>query len=134
MNVQIQPDVKAATQHLPFELVALAIFEAGEPARFGSSLYADFIADHDSSYTACCKRAGLVIMGRSSTPEFGISPSTEPRLFGPCRNPWNLTYSAGGSSGGAAAAKNDRCKTQIDKGGGVSFSPPSMSGFEEVRK
>jgi amidase len=89
---------------VPYLIKDLAIFQAGEPARLGSSLYADFIADHDSSYTARCKRAGLVIMGRSSTPEFGISPSTEPRLFGPCRNPWNLAYSAGGSSGGAAAA------------------------------
>ena len=89
---------------VPYLIKDLAIFEAGEPARLGSSLYADFIADHDSSYTARCKRAGLVIMGRSSTPEFGISPSTEPRLFGPCRNPWNLAHSAGGSSGGAAAA------------------------------
>ena len=80
---------------VPYLIKDLAIFEAGEPARLGSSLYADFIADHDSSYTARCKRAGLIIMGRSSTPEFGISPSTEPRLFGPCRNPWNLAYSAG---------------------------------------
>jgi amidase len=85
---------------VPYLIKDLATFDAGEPARLGSSLYADFIADHDSSYTARCKRAGLVIMGRSSTPELGISPSTEPRLFGPCRNPWNLAYSAGGSSGG----------------------------------
>jgi hypothetical protein len=80
---------------VPYLIKDLAIFQAGEPARLGSSLYAGFVADHDSSYTVRCKRAGLVIMGRSSTPEFGISPSTEPRLFGPCRNPWNLAYSAG---------------------------------------
>jgi amidase len=89
---------------VPFLLKDLAAFDAGEPARFGSSLFADFVADHDSAYTTRCKRAGLVIMGRSSTPEFGISPNTEPRLFGSCRNPWNLEHSAGGSSGGAAAA------------------------------
>jgi amidase len=89
---------------VPFLLKDLAAFEVGEPARFGSSLFADFVADHDSAYTTRCKRAGLVIMGRSSTPELGISPNTEPRLFGPCRNPWKLDCSAGGSSGGAAAA------------------------------
>jgi amidase len=89
---------------VPYLIKDLGTFDAGEPARFGSSLYADFVADHDSAYTARCKRVGLVIMGRSSTPEFGIGPSTEPRLFGPCRNPWNLAHSAGGSSGGAAAA------------------------------
>ena len=89
---------------VPFLLKDLAAFDAGEPARFGSSLFADFVPDHDSAYTARCKRAGLVIMGRSSTPELGISPNTEPRLFGSCRNPWNLAHSAGGSSGGAAAA------------------------------
>src|SRR5262249_56204806 len=43
-------------------------------------------------------------MGRSASREFGLNPSTEPRLYGPCRNPWHLERSAGGSSGGAAAA------------------------------
>jgi amidase len=89
---------------VPFLIKDLSYYDAGEPARFASSLYKDFVADHDSAYTARCKRAGLAIMGRSSTPEFGISPSTEPRFYGPCRNPWNLQHSPGGSSGGAAAA------------------------------
>ena len=62
------------------------------------------MADHDSAYVTRCKKAGLVIMGRSSSPEFGLNPTTEPRLYGPCRNPWNLEHSPGGSSGGAAAA------------------------------
>jgi Asp-tRNA(Asn)/Glu-tRNA(Gln) amidotransferase A subunit family amidase len=52
---------------------------------------------------ARCKKAGLVIIGRSSSPEFGLNPNTEPRLYGSCHNPWNLEYSPGGSSGGAAA-------------------------------
>jgi hypothetical protein len=51
-----------------------------------------------------CKKAGLVFMGRSASPEFGLNPNTEPRLYGSCHNPWNLEYSPGGSSGGAAAA------------------------------
>src|SRR6202521_3022634 len=83
---------------VPFLIKDLAVLETGEPARLGSSLYADFVADHDSAYVTRCKKAGLVIMGGSSTPAFGISPNTEPRLFGSCRNPWNLAPSAGGSS------------------------------------
>jgi Asp-tRNA(Asn)/Glu-tRNA(Gln) amidotransferase A subunit family amidase len=89
---------------VPYLIKDLGIFETGEPARFGSSLFKDFVADHDSAYVRRCKRAGLVIMGRSATPEFGLNPNTEPRLHGSCRNPWNLACSAGGSSGGAAAA------------------------------
>jgi amidase len=82
---------------VPFLIKDLAFFEKGEPATFGSSLFADFVADHDSAYVRRCKAAGLVFMGRSSSPEFGLSPNTEPRLYGSCRNPWNLEHSAGGS-------------------------------------
>jgi amidase len=89
---------------VPYLVKDLAFLDKGEPARLGSSLFKDYVADHDSAYVARCRKAGLVIMGRSSTPEFGLNPTTEPRLHGPCRNPWNLEYSAGGSSGGAAAA------------------------------
>jgi Asp-tRNA(Asn)/Glu-tRNA(Gln) amidotransferase A subunit family amidase len=62
------------------------------------------VADHDSEYTVRLKRAGLVILAKTNTPEMGLAPSTEPRLFGPTRNPWNRAHSAGGSSGGSAAA------------------------------
>ncbi|HEX2338258.1 MAG TPA: amidase, partial [Hyphomicrobiaceae bacterium] len=89
---------------VPFLIKDLGYFEKGEPATYGSRLYADFVADHDSAYVRRCKKAGLVFMGRSSSPELGLSPNTEPRLYGPCKNPWNLAHSAGGSSGGAAAA------------------------------
>jgi amidase len=91
-------------QGVPFLIKDLGFFETGEPATFGSSLFKDFIADHESAYVTRCKRAGLVFMGRSASPEFGLNPNTEPRLYGACRNPWNLACSAGGSSGGAAAA------------------------------
>jgi amidase/aspartyl-tRNA(Asn)/glutamyl-tRNA(Gln) amidotransferase subunit A len=70
----------------------------------GSAFFVDNPADHDSEITARYKRAGLVIFGKTNTPEMGLAPSTEPRRFGPTRNPWNLDYTAGGSSGGSAAA------------------------------
>ena len=89
---------------VPFLIKDLGFFEPGEPATFGSSLFKDYVADHESAYVTRCKKAGLVFMGRSSTPEFGLNPNTEPRIYGSCRNPWNVAHSAGGSSGGAAAA------------------------------
>src|SRR5262249_28243771 len=60
----------------------LGFFETGEPATFGSSLFKDFVADHETAYVTRCKKAGLVLMGRSSSPEFGLNPNTEPRLYG----------------------------------------------------
>jgi len=89
---------------VPFLIKDLGFFETGEPATFGSSLFKHFVADHETTYVTRCKRAGLVFIGRSSSPEFGLNPNTEPRLYGSCHNPWNFEYSAGGSSGGAAAA------------------------------
>ncbi|MBO0737039.1 MAG: amidase [Alphaproteobacteria bacterium] len=89
---------------VPFLIKDLGYFETGEPATFGSGLFKDFVADHDTAYVTRCKTAGLVFIGRSSTPEFGLNPNTEPRLYGSCRNPWNLEHSPGGSSGGGAAA------------------------------
>ena len=89
---------------VPYLIKDLGFFETGEPATYGSRLFKDFVADHETAYVTRCKRAGLVFIGRSSSPEFGLNPNTEPRLYGPCHNPWNLEYSAGGSSGGAAAS------------------------------
>jgi amidase len=89
---------------VPFLIKDLGVLDKGVPARLGSALFKNFVPNHDSAYTARCKRAGLVIIGRSLTPELGLSPSTETRQYGACRNPWNLAYSSGGSSGGAAAA------------------------------
>ena len=89
---------------VPYLIKDLGFFEPGEPATLGSSLFKDYVADHESAYVTRCKQAGLVLMGRSSSPEFGLNPNTEPRLYGSCKNPWNLAYSPGGSSGGAAAA------------------------------
>jgi amidase/6-aminohexanoate-cyclic-dimer hydrolase len=89
---------------VPYLLKDLGALYTGAVTSFGSRLFADNRADHDSEITARLKRAGLVIFGKTNTPELGFCPSTEPQLFGATRNPWNLAHSAGGSSGGAAAA------------------------------
>jgi amidase len=89
---------------VPYLLKDLGALYTGAPTSFGSTFFDGNVADHDSEITARLKRAGLVIFGKTNTPEMGLSPSTEPRRFGATKNPWNLAYSAGGSSGGAAAA------------------------------
>jgi amidase/6-aminohexanoate-cyclic-dimer hydrolase len=89
---------------VPYLLKDLGALYTGVVTTFGSKLFANYVADHDSEIVARIKRAGLVTVGKSNTPEMGIAPSTEPRLFGPTCNPWSLGHSAGGSSGGAAAA------------------------------
>ena len=89
---------------VPYLLKDLGAQYTGVITAGGSRLFAKDVADHDSELTIRLRRAGIVIVGKSSTPEMGLAPSTEPRLFGPTKNPWKLSHSAGGSSGGAAAA------------------------------
>lgn len=89
---------------VPFLLKDLLASYAGVRLSAGSAFLRDFIPDHDSELVARHKRAGLVIVGKANTPEFGILSTTELRLFGPSRNPWDLARSTGGSSGGSAAA------------------------------
>ena len=76
----------------------------GTPLTMGSRCLTQNVATQDSELVKRYKRAGVVFMGSTNTPEFGLMGTTEPELYGPTRNPWNLTRSAGGSSGGAAAA------------------------------
>jgi amidase len=89
---------------VPFFVKDLATHCKGEPTRNGSRLFADFVADFDSDLTRRYRAAGLVIIGKTNTPEMGPVCTTEPLLHGPTRNPWDLARSPGGSSGGSAAA------------------------------
>jgi amidase len=91
-------------QGVPFLLKDLLSAYAGVPLTFGCKALRNFIPDHDSELVARYKQAGLVILGKSNTPELGLMAYTEPELFGPTRNPWDLARTPGGSSGGAAAA------------------------------
>ncbi len=89
---------------VPYLLKDLGPLYAGTVSTFGSSIFRNFVPDHDSEMVVRMKRAGLVIFGKTHSPEFGLSTSSESRLFGATHNPWNPEYSAGGSSGGSAAA------------------------------
>jgi amidase len=89
---------------VPMVLKDLLATYGGVPQSSGSRFLADWVPPHDSELVKRYKRAGLVVVAKTNTPEFGILPTTEPHLFGPSRNPWDRERSTGGSSGGSAAA------------------------------
>ena len=89
---------------VPFLLKDIMASHAGVRMAMGSKFLQYFVPDHDSELVVRLKRAGLVILGKTNTPEFGILPTTEPELFGASRNPWDIDRTTGGSSGGSAAA------------------------------
>jgi amidase len=101
-------DAVAAGDERPFAGVPIAVKDtsavAGMPLTLGSDAFGDYVPAHDSFVVRRLRAAGFVIVGKTSLPEFGILPVTEPRRFGPTRNPWDLERTPGGSSGGAAAA------------------------------
>ena len=92
----------------PFAGVPVAIKDnrsvTGMPLTMGSDVFGDFVARCDCYLVRRLREAGFVIVGKTSMPEMGILPTTEPRRFGPTRNPWDTERTPGGSSGGAAAA------------------------------
>lgn len=116
---------------VPFLLKDLMAAFAGVPMTLGSSLLKNFVPDQDSELVARLKRAGLVIVGKTNTPEFGILATTEPRLFGPCRNPWDTERTTGGSSGGSAAAVASGMvpMAHANDGGGSIRIPASCCGI-----
>jgi amidase len=89
---------------VPFMLKDLLSWYAGEPITSGSRLFKGWIPRSDTEMVQRYARAGLIVVGKTNTPEFGLVPYTEPELFGPARNPWDPTRTTGGSSGGSAAA------------------------------
>jgi len=89
---------------VPFLLKDLGQMVAGVVTSNGSRLFADNRGRHDSTLVTRYEAAGLVICGKTNTPELGLATTTEPLLHGATRNPWALDFSTGGSSGGAGAA------------------------------
>lgn len=90
---------------IPFLLKDLVAEMAGVPLAEGSRFLAGhYVSAADSELVARYRRAGLIVLGKTNTPEFGLVPTTEPLLFGPTRNPWDPERTPGGSSGGSAAA------------------------------
>jgi len=98
------PASQAPFAGVPFLLKDLHLMLEGTPTSNGSRLYKDYVADHNSTLAQRYVDAGFSIFGKTNSPEFGMTVTTEPQLYGPSRNPWNLDHSTGGSSGGAGAA------------------------------
>ncbi|MDL5593838.1 amidase [Bacillus subtilis] len=115
---QVNPAINAVIEHwtptattgsgplagVPFLIKDLAITAAGRRNELGSRLAQGLVAQSDSSLMQRFNAAGLITLGRTTTPEMAFSTETDSLLQGPTRNPWNTQLSAGGSSGGAGAA------------------------------
>jgi amidase len=115
---------------VPFLMKDLLMAYAGVPLTNGSRFFKDFVPDHDSELVKRFKAAGVVVVGKTNLPEFGLVPITEPELFGPTSNPWDLSRTPGGSSGGSAAAVAARMVplAHASDGGGSIRMPASCCG------
>jgi len=89
---------------VPFLLKDMHATVEGVPTSSGTRLLKDVPQPHDSEIVRRYRAAGLIILGKTNVPEFSLLPYTEPEVFGPTKNPWDLTRTVGGSSGGSAAA------------------------------
>ncbi|MEX1364212.1 MAG: amidase [Nannocystaceae bacterium] len=116
---------------VPFLLKDLAADYAGTPTTAGSRYLARRIPTADSEITRRYKAAGLVILGKTNTPELGLMGVTEPELHGPSRNPYHGDHTPGGSSGGSAAAVGARLVPAAHggDGGGSIRIPASTCGL-----
>ena len=118
---------------VPILLKDLGAAMAGEPQHAGSALLKaiGYRAEADSHLVHRLRRAGFVVLGRTNTPEFGSTCTTEPLAYGATRNPWNLDHSSGGSSGGSAAAVAARMVpvAHASDGGGSIRIPASECGL-----
>lgn len=116
---------------VPFLLKDLWVAMADTELTNGSRFFRGFCYDHDGELIARFRRAGFVIVGKAASPEFGLTTTTESALHGDVRNPWHLDRTAGGSSGGSAAAVSSGMVSiaHASDGGGSIRIPASCCGL-----
>ena len=111
---------------VPFLIKDLLATVQGHPTSQGTTLLRKVAMPHDSELVRRFRAAGLLILGRTNTPEFGLTPYTESAALGVARNPWNTERTTGGSSGGSAAAVASRMVPMSSGGdGGGSIRIPA---------
>jgi amidase len=98
------PKLSGAFAGVPMLLKDILADKKGWPTRRGSRFVPLAPSPFDATLVSRFEAAGLIPLGKTNVPEFGLLPFTEPKLYGPARNPWSLAHSTGGSSGGSAAA------------------------------
>ena len=116
---------------VPFLLKDMLAVDGGTCTTNGCRFFQGYAPRRDSELVRRLKSAGLIIVGRTNTSEMGILPVTEPKLYGPTRNPWNMDFTPGGSSGGSAAAVAARMVPMAHggDGGGSIRIPASCCGL-----
>jgi amidase len=115
---------------VPYLVKDLVASLANVPLTCGSAFLRDYVPKGDSELVRRLRQAGLIIVGKTNTPEFGLMCTTEPKIFGPARNPWNTELTTGGSSGGscAAVASGMVAMAHANDGGGSIRMPASCCG------
>jgi len=116
---------------VPFLLKDILAQTTEAPTRSASGFMPVVPAPYDAELTARFRRAGLISLGKTNAPEFGLLPITEPKLYGAAHNPWKSSHSTGGSSGGSAAAVAARIVplAHANDGGGSIRIPASCCGL-----
>jgi len=116
---------------VPFFLKDIYALAEGMPTRQACAFLPPIPWPQDSELVARYKRAGLIALGKTNVPEFGLVATTESKLYGPAHNPWNLAHSTGGSSGGSAAlvAAGVVPMAHANDGGGSIRIPSSCCGL-----
>src|SRR6476660_3226012 len=111
INKMYEQARKAANENLtgtfsgvPMLLKDIAQEIEAEPITSGSKAYQSYRAKMDSGYVQQLRKTGVIFLGQTNVPEFGLMGVTEPSYYGATRNPWDFNHNPGGSSGGAAAA------------------------------